>query len=259
MKLRGLLFCCLLFSCPAFAQDPPPSAEAADVEFLPRYDFRMSAERLSGDDPRFVWDTNFNGGIDVVRYRQARLSFQANYQAMLGEEFRAFDPNQGNYTLEGALTTRIRDLVVGPVLYHQSRHLGDRSKDEPIDWNMAGGRVGGLWERGPARIDSRVDLRWVFNKTYVDYQWELDGGVAAQYQVHPRVSVVGGADLRVLGVDGSRNRGTQTGFRTDGGLRLEGTAAAMEFFLAVERRIDPYQLQFGTATWASFGMRLLSK
>lgn len=259
MRSRGLLCCLLVFSSPVFAQDPPPSAGSGEVELFPRYDFWMSAEHLSGDDPRFVWDTSFSGGLDVVRYRDTRLSFLASYQAMLGEQYRSFDPNQSNYTLEGTLMTRIGDLVVGPVVYHQSRHLSDRFKDEPVDWNMAGGRVAGLWERGPARLDSRVDLRGVFNKTYVDYQWELDAGVRAQYRLHPRVAVVGGANLRRLGVDGSRNRGDQTGFRSDGGVRIEGTAAAMEFFLAAERRIDPYQLQFGTVTWASVGMRLLSR
>ena len=28
----------------------------AHVEFLSRYDFHLTAEHLSGDDPRFVWD-----------------------------------------------------------------------------------------------------------------------------------------------------------------------------------------------------------
>lgn len=258
MRLPGLLLCFLVFTSQVFAQDPPSSA-GSDIEFLPRYDFHMTAEYLSSDDPRFVWDTNFGGGLDVVRYRDARLSFLANYQAMLGEQYRAFDPNQGNYILEGTLATRFRGFEIGAVLYHQSRHLSDRFKDEAVDWNMAGGRVARGWTRGPSRLDGRVDLRGTFNKIYVDYQWELDAGVRGQHRVHPRVAVVGGANLRRLGVDGSRNRGDQTGFRADGGVRFEGTAAAVEFFLAAERRIDPYQLQFGTVTWASVGMRLMSR
>jgi hypothetical protein len=60
-------------------------------------------------------------------------------------------------------------------------------------------------------------------------------------------------------VDGTRNRGGQTGFRADGGLRFEGAAGAIELFVAAERRIDPHQLEFSTATWASVGMRLLSR
>jgi hypothetical protein len=65
--------------------------------------------------------------------------------------------------------------------------------------------------------------------------------------------------VRALGVDGSQDRGTQGGFRAEGGLRFQGGAAAVELFLAAERRIDPYPLEFSTITWASAGFRLLSR
>jgi hypothetical protein len=243
----------------AFAQDPAPSTRASGAQFFPRFDFHMTAEHLSDEDPRYVWDTNFGGGLDVVRYRETRLTFAANYQAMLGEQFRSFDPNQGNYILEGALTTKVAGLEVGPVFYHQSRHLSDRFKRDPIDWNMLGGRLAGQMVRGPALVEARLDLRGAVQHTFVDYRWELDTGVRGHYRVHPHVAVVGGAKLRRLGVDGTRNRGSQTGFRADGGLRFEGTAGAIELFVAAERRIDPYQLEFGTESWASVGMRLLSR
>jgi hypothetical protein len=42
-------------------------------------------------------------------------------------------------------------------------------------------------------------------------------------------------------------------------VRLTGSGAAVELFLAVERRIDPYPLEFGSATWATAGFRLLSR
>ena len=42
-------------------------------------------------------------------------------------------------------------------------------------------------------------------------------------------------------------------------MRFEGKLAAVELFLAVERRIDPYPLEFDTATWWSAGFKLLSK
>lgn len=260
MRLRGLfLFLVFASRSAALAQDSPPSAGPGGVQFLPRYDFHMTAEHLSDEDPRYVWDTNYGGSMDVVRYRDTRLTFVANYQAMLGEQLRAFDPNQGNYILEGALTTKVARVEVGPVFYHQSRHLSDRFKRIPIDWNMLGGRVAGQWARGPARLDGQVDLRGAVERTHVDYRWELATGLRGRYQLLPRVAVVGGANLRRLGVDGTRNRGAQTGFRADGGLRFEGTAGAIELFVAAERRIDPYQLEFGTESWASVGMRLLSR
>jgi hypothetical protein len=260
----GLLLLILLSShLPAIAQSQPPAEPAPDgAEFLARYDFHLAAEYLSHEDPRFVWDTNFGGELDAWRKGSTQVTLVANYQAMLGEEFRAFDPNQGNYILSAEVTTRpggLGGLLVGPVFYHQSRHLSDRDKRQSIDWNMLGGMVGKTVEQGATRVEARLDLRGTVHKTYVDYDWELDTGVRLHHRLTPHVSAVGGGSLRYLGVDGSRDRGNQTGFRADGGLGFDGRAGLIELFVAVERRIDPYQLQFGTATWASVGMRLLSR
>jgi len=258
--IRCGLILLILFgrSLPAVAQDQPPPA-AGGAEFFPRFDFHLTAELLAHEDPRFVWDTNFGGEIDAVRYGATRLTFVANYQAMLGEQFRAFDPNQGNYILAGELTTRVAGIEVGPVFYHQSRHLSDRFKRQAVDWNMFGGMVGTTVEEGPTRVDARADLRGTVQHTYVDYRWELDTRVRIRQRLSPHVVAVGGGSVRHLGVDGSRTRGGQTGFRGDAGLGFEGRAGSIELFVALERRIDPYQLEFGTATWASVGMRLLSR
>ena len=245
-------------SLSAVAQDQPPS-DTGGTEFFPRYDFHLTAELLAHEDPRFVWDTNFGGEIDAVRHRGTRLTFVANYQAMLGEQFRAFDPNQGNYILSGELTTRVAGIEVGPVFYHQSRHLSDRFKRQAVDWNMLGGMLGKTVEEGPTRVDARADLRGTVQRTYVDYRWELDTRVRVSQRLSPHVVAVGGGSLRLLGVDGSRDRGGQFGFRGDAGLGFEGRAGSIELFVALERRIDPYQLEFNTATWASVGMRLLGR
>lgn len=259
MIRRGLSVLILLtVSFPAFAQGQPP-ADPDGTEFFPRYDFHLTAELLAHEDPRFVWDANFGGEIDAVRHGATKLTFVANYQAMLGEQFRAFDPNQGNYILSGEATTRVRAFQVGPVFYHQSRHLSDRFKRQSIDWNMLGGMVGTTVEQGPTRVEWRADVRGTVHRTYVDYTWELDTGVRVHRRLAPHVTAVGGGSFRHLGVDGSRDRGGQTGFRADGGVGFDGRAGAIELFVAVERRIDPYQLEFGTATWVSVGMRLLSR
>ena len=68
-----------------------------------------------------------------------------------------------------------------------------------------------------------------------------------------------GLEARYLGVDDTRERGNQVGYRAEGGVRLEGSGAAVELFIAGERRIDPYPLEFGTATWFSAGFRLMSR
>jgi hypothetical protein len=246
----------LALAVPARAQN---AAAAPAVEFIPRAVFYMSAELLADEDPRLVWDTNFGGELDVIDYRRGRLTFAANYQAVLGEELRAFDPNQGNYILEGALSARLPAAEIAGVFYHQSRHLADRPKVDPIDWNMIGARARHAFLAKAMHIDARIDLRKTIQHSFVDYAWELDARVRADRVLRPGIGVLFGGWLRHLGTDGSQNRGGQTGARGEAGLRFEGGAGAAELFVAVERRIDPSPLEFGAATWVAAGFRLLTR
>lgn len=258
------ILCCVLAAlaagAPAWAQDVAPDA-AADrpvAELLPGYDFRIGLEHLSSDDQRFVWDAHYGGVIGLVRYRGVRLDMVADYEALLGSEYQPFDPLQGNYALGGSLGGEVRGIQVDLVMHHLSRHLGDRARRDPVAWNMYGGRVRQTRTRGALRLDSRALLRFTTNKAYVDYEWEAEGGVNGRYRVHPRASVLGGAELRRMGVDGTRNRGDQTGFRVEGGMRFDGRAGDLELVVAFERRIDPYQLEFNTASWLTAGFRVVS-
>jgi hypothetical protein len=232
---------------------------ARTVEFMSRTAFHMAAQHLSGDDPRYVWDADFGGELDVVDYGKGRLTFLANYQVVLGEQIRSFDPNQGNYILAGLASVRLGDTELAGELYHQSRHLADRPKEEAVDWNMLGGRVRRAFSYDRYTFDTRADLRGVFMKTTVDYSWELDAGVRSDVKVRPGVGLLAGIDVRYLGVDGSRGRGNQTGYKVQGGVRFEGRAGAIEVFVAGERRIDPFPLEVGTAQWVTAGFRLLSR
>jgi hypothetical protein len=242
-----------LFTAPASAQSTSASP------FLSRFDFWVAMEHLSHDDPRFVWDAKWAAELDLVDYGTGRLIFAAEYQTILGEEFRIFDPNQGNYMLEGSGSVRLGATEAAAVFHHVSRHLSDRPKRFPVDWNMIGGRLLTSVERGRTQLRARADLRKVIQHTYVDYEWELDSEAAARVRIRPRVAMVALGQLRVLGVDESRGRDTQYGLRGEGGVRLDGSAAALELFVAAERRIDPYQLEFSTATWLSAGFRLTSR
>ena len=249
---------------PVCAQEPSPPpapdpAQGSSVQFLTHSAFHLAAAHLSSDDIRFKWDTNFGGDLDLVDYGFGRLNFLANYQAILGHEYRAFDPNQGNYILEGSTSLRTSGVEVSAVFYHQSRHLSDRPKRFAVDWNMFGGRVQKRISHGASTLDARVDLRGTIFKSYVDYNWELEGNVREQHVVHPNVSLIADGRLRVLGVDGSQNRGTQTGAYGEGGVRLEGRGAAVELYVAVERRVDPYPTEFFTDSWVGAGFRLLSR
>src|SRR5262245_14024036 len=250
----------MVCAVPVRGQTTNPGPGNGDaVEFLPRTAFHMEAEHLSGDDPRYVWEADFGGELDIVDYGSERFTFAANYQVVLGEEIRSFDPNQGNYILAGFVSARLGETEVAGQLYHQSRHLADRPKEDAIDWNMLGGRVQRRFSYGEATFDARGDLRGVFMKTTVDYSWELDAGVRSDVKVHSRVGLVAAGDLRYLGVDGSAGRGNQTGYKVEGGVRFEGRAGAIELFVAGERRIDPYPVEFGTAEWVTAGFRLLSR
>lgn len=251
-----LLVAALLLAVPAYAQSTDP---APPVEFMPRAVFYMSAALLADEDPRFVWDTNFGGELDVVDYRAGRLTFAANYQAILGEELRAFDPNQGNYILEGALSARFRAVEVAGVFYHQSRHLADRPKVDPIDWNMIGARARRAFIAGAMHLETRVDIRKTIQHSFVDYGWELDARARADRVVRPGVGVLFAGWFRHLGVDGSQPRSGQNGAGGEAGIRFEGGAGAAELFVSAERRIDPYPLEFGSATWVAAGFRLLTR
>ena len=238
---------------------PVPAAAQQPVQFLPRFDFYFAAEYLSDDDRRFEWDADLGGEVDVVDYGVGRATFTANYEVVMGTQLRRFDPNQGNYILAGSASARAGALEVAGMFYHQSRHLSDRPKLGAIDWNMVGARVAGDMTRGRTEWQARADVRGVVQKSFVDYQWEIDAEGGGRMELHPRVSLISSAGVRVLGVDGTRDRGTQTGFLAEGGARFEGTVAAMEFFVAAERRIDPFPVEFGTATWLKAGFRLLTR
>ena len=260
---RGVLVALTLVAAsalPVSAQTPPPAPEpaATHVQVLSRFDFDVSLEHLFSEERRYVWDANFGGDLDIVDYGSGRASFVANYETMLGDEFRAFDPNQGNYTLEGSASARFGAGEAAFVFHHVSRHLSDRPKRFPIDWNMVGGRVGGSARYGQTDLRGRLDVRGVIQKSYVDYQWELESAGAARVSVNTRVAMVASGFVRVVGVDGSRDRGTQVAFRGEGGVRLAGRGAALELFAAGERRLDPFQLEFSTVTWMTAGFRISS-
>ena len=108
-------------------------------------------------------------------------------------------------------------------------------------------------------MDAQVQFLKVIQRSYVDYEWEIDGRLRSDLVLRPGVGVLFGGDVRVLGVDGSRGRETQIGGRAEGGVRLDGVMGAVELFVAVERRIDPATLEFGTLNWVAVGFRLLNR
>lgn len=254
---------CLLALCtaPLGAQSAAPAAPSLRrPDFFTEYRFHLNAQRFATDDPRFVWDADYGGSVDVIDYGLGRLNFFTNHETILGEERHPFDATQGNYTLDFAITLRARSSEVAWVFHHVSRHLGDREKDFPIDWNMAGVRFAQALRAGRVRIDAAAYLFGTTKRSFVDYRSEAGGDVDVRYDVNQRLALIGAGGFTARQVERTvSTRGTQTGGRVEGGVRLAGQRAAVELFLAVERRIDADAIKREPRVWALAGFRVVNR
>ena len=197
-------------------------ARARDAEFLPRYDFHLVRRRRSpsDDDPRFSWDTHFGGDFDFVDYVAGRATFVADYEAVLGSEFRPFDPNQGNYTLEAFVVgARRASTEVAGVFHHVSRHLSDRPKRvrDRLERARRARACAGSTSAGDAStldVDGGRVVQHSLRRLHVDRRLRRllvrHPIIAARRRLRARASA------SVFGVDGaSPDRGTQTGGRVE--------------------------------------------
>jgi hypothetical protein len=128
-----------------------------------------------------------------------------------------------------------------------------------VDWNMMGVRLRAARAAGRLAVEGGTEVLGVIQSSTVDYSWAFGANTGVRYAATPRVGVVGRSAARVLGVDGRFDRGTQAGFRVEGGVDLRGEAGVVELFAAVERRVDPIPFEADTATWFALGFRLLSR
>jgi len=260
MRRAALAACLFLgFASRLLAQTAdPPAATGAD--FLTRYAFHLSANALAIDDPRFTWDVHFGGDLDVIDYVKGRLTGVADYEAILGNEFRAFDPNQSYYLLEVSSSYRFRCVEVAGMFHHVSRHLGDREKRESIAWNVLGAKAMGQTTIAGLSIDGHVEAGGVVEHAFVDYTWTSDIDVTVRRRLNTRAGLFAHGVGTFYGVDGTvSGRSTQRGGLFEGGLRFEGRGAVLEIFAGVERRIDADPLEQVPQTWGLAGFRLLNR
>lgn len=245
----------------ADAQQPLSRTPAATKQFLPRYDFHLEAEALSGQDERFTWDTHWGGDFDVVDYVRGRLTLLADYQAVLGSELQPFDPNQSTYTLEVSSSFRVGWAEIAGMLHHESRHLGDRSKEFGIAQNVVGGRVMGYLEARRASLALRVDGGKITNRsTFIDYTWTASCEALVRQSVTPRVGLFGRALGEFFLVDPTvAGRERQHGGRLEAGIRMAGESGALELFGGYARVIDADLLDRQAATWAFAGFRIANR
>jgi hypothetical protein len=243
---------------PAFAQQPLAAAPST-FQFLPRYDFHLAAAALANSDPRFSWDTHFGGDVDVWDYVQGRTSAIVDYEAILGNELRAFDPNQGNYRLEVSTSYRVKRLEVAGIFNHVSRHLGDRPKEFPIAWNILGVRVLNQTRAKQAVIDLVADFGGTTQRVNVDYEWSGNGSISVRRQIRARLALFTHGEGHLMWVSPERGRGTQSGGEIEGGVRLLGNDGVAELFVGYESRFDAHQLDFESERWFMVGFRVLRR
>jgi hypothetical protein len=227
---------------------------------MTRFDWWMSASLLQHPDPRFTWDTHWAGDFDLFSYPKGRASFLADYQALLGSEFRPFDPYQSNYLLEASGSLFSGKTEVAGVLSHISRHLGDRPKRVAVAENSLGPRIMRRVGSDAGSIDVRVDVRRVIARAYDDYTWIEQLDLTVRRRVSRRNSLYGRGYGELIQVDSAlANRGNQRGGKVEVGLKVQGRSGAMEFFGGGEQMIDADPLDRLPRRWGYIGFRLLGK
>ena len=259
IRKTGLVACLLLAVTSAHAQQPlavPPSSP----QFLPRFDFAVSLAALASADPRFSYDGRATADFDVVDYVKGRTSVFAQYEVIMGNQLRPFDPNQGSYTFEGSSSVRIRRTEIAGVFHHLSRHLSDRPNFESIAFNAAGGRVMRHFELDKSSFDVRGDIAKVVRHAFLDYSWTSELNVIARRPISPRVSVFGRGGFETYGVNSAiAHRTQQHGGRVEGGVHLKGAGGAVELFAGWEQVLDAYPLERAPQRWSFVGLRLAGR
>src|SRR5437764_783665 len=119
LTLRAAAALIVTLAAPVAAQQLP-APRSPSPGFFTRYDFHLTAASLGSDDHRFAWDTWFGGDLDLIDYVVGRAAVLVDYEAVLGSEYRAFDPNQGNYILEASSSARVGQTEIVGFFHHVS-------------------------------------------------------------------------------------------------------------------------------------------
>jgi hypothetical protein len=94
----------------------------------------------------------------------------------------------------------------------------------------------------------------------VDYSWTADVEVVVRRRLNERVGVYVRGSGELFGIDADASqRNTQKSGRIEGGVRVDGRAAALELFAGYERRADAYPFEQEALRWALAGFRLVNK
>jgi hypothetical protein len=249
----------LLVVAPAAAQQQTPAPASVGPGFFTRYDFHLTAAALSGGD-RFAWDTHFGGELDLIDYVAGRASVLIDFEAVLGNEFRRFDPTQGNYILEASLSMRLGQTEIVGFFHHVSRHLSDRAKPFPIDWNKSGARLLRGQSVGRSTLELSVEASRIIQHSYVDYVWIGQADLRARHPFNAHVGLFAHASGQIFDLEPTiAGRDREAGGLLEAGVRLGGRDGAIELFAGYEKRVDADPLDRQPRRWSLAGFRLLRR
>ena len=194
--------------------------------------------------------------FDIVDYGAGRVSFRADYGAVIGRERRRYDLNHGNYFFESAASHRVhRDVELGGIISHVSRHIVDRENQPAISWNAVGMRA--RYARGP--VEGHAELTHAMQLAFVDYTWITNARIRLKHPISPRTSIIGTAYGEVFGVNHLARDRRVCGGLVEGGLRVNGQKAALELFAGYERRVDGYPTDRYRVRMFNVGFRVVSR
>ena len=193
------------------------------------------------------------------------MTFRSDIDAVLGRERRRYDLNQSNYLFEATSSYRIRPVEIAAVISHASRHLVDRENEPAISWNAIGIRAEyaspkrtGTSPRSAPVLEGEIELTHAMQQAYVDYVWLTHMRVDARHPVTGRTSLVASAYGEVRGVNHLARGERVCGGWIEGGVRVNGRAAAVELFAGYERRLDAYPTDRFRVRMVTLGFRIVS-
>ena len=258
-----LLFSVVLAGPPATAQvvGGPRPVQTADRElgFLTRYDVHTQAARLAGDGERqFAWDADLGVDLDVFDLGFARGGVFFNLETVVGDERRAIDPTQTNYTMDLSVFTRLPRGEFGVTFHHISRHRSDREHPGAPSWNMLGLSYGEHLRIGAFEVE--LAGRWLgtITSSEVDYEQEANAYLRVLRPLNARISLIGELDGAAAATDERMyGRDHQYGGAVHLGLRFRGGAGAGELLIGRERRVDPDVVVRRPIRWTRLAFRFV--
>jgi hypothetical protein len=247
----------LMLASAASAQTPAPSPAPS---FLPHVNFEFQWGALVTNDPRFDWHGVVGFDLDVVEYGHGRATFSGEYEAVLGHERRSYDLNHGNYRFEATGSYRVGQLELALLTVHISRHLSDREHPGAVSWNLIGARANRRFVRDQSAIDTELSFGIAGQQAFVDYDWMAEARVAWRRPIGERWSLMSIGTGLLVGTDEEvAGRPNLCGARIEGGVRVNGSKAAVELFAGYERRVDAFPTDRFRVRMFTAGFRVVSR